>query len=43
MSSTLRGLELGRSRVDLLLHRHGNDVTVNVLSRQGDVRVVLSK
>ena len=40
---TLRGLELGRSRVDLLLHRHGNDVTVNVLSRQGDVRVVLSK
>jgi glycogen debranching enzyme len=40
---TLSGLCLGASRVDVRFHRHGRDVTVNVLSRQGDARVVLSK
>ncbi|WP_298952612.1 amylo-alpha-1,6-glucosidase [uncultured Methylobacterium sp.] len=39
----IRNLKLGGSRVDLLLHRHGADVTVNVLKRRGDAQVVLLK
>jgi glycogen debranching enzyme len=39
----IRNLKLGGSRVDLLLHRHGADVTVNVLRRKGDAQVVLLK
>ncbi|GJD48166.1 hypothetical protein OPKNFCMD_0882 [Methylobacterium crusticola] len=39
----IRNLRLGGSRVDLLLHRHGPDVTVNVLRRSGDAQVVLLK
>ena len=31
------------SRVDLRLHRHGSDTTLNVLRREGDIRVTLSK
>jgi hypothetical protein len=38
---TLRGLRLGGSRLDLRLNRHGADVTVNVLARDGDARVLL--
>jgi glycogen debranching enzyme len=39
----LRGLRLDSSRLDLRLHRHGRDVTVNVLDRRGAARVTLSK
>ncbi|MEH3145532.1 MAG: amylo-alpha-1,6-glucosidase [Methylobacterium frigidaeris] len=39
----IRNLKLGSSSVDLLLHRHGADVTVNVLRRQGDAQVLLLK
>ena len=31
----IRNLRLGGSRVDVRLHRYGQDVTVNVLSREG--------
>jgi glycogen debranching enzyme len=39
----LRGLRLDSSSLDLRLHRHGRDVTLNVLGRTGGVRVTLSK
>jgi glycogen debranching enzyme len=39
----LRGLRLDSSSLDLRLHRHGRDVTVNVLDRRGGARVTLSK
>ena len=39
----LRDLRLHEFRVDLRLHRHGNDTTLNVLKREGDIRVALSK
>jgi glycogen debranching enzyme len=39
----LRGLRLDSSSLDLRLHRHGRDVTVNVLDRAGGARVTLSK
>ncbi|GJD64881.1 hypothetical protein MPEAHAMD_5066 [Methylobacterium frigidaeris] len=39
----IRNLKLGDSRVDLLIHRHGSDVTVNVVRRTGDAQVVLLK
>jgi glycogen debranching enzyme len=39
----LRGLRLDASSLDLKLHRHGRDVTVNVLDRRGGGRVTLSK
>ena len=35
----LRNLHLGESRVDLLLRRHGQDVAVNLLEREGDLGV----
>jgi hypothetical protein len=31
------------STFDLRLHRHGEDVSLNVLKRAGDARVLLSK
>jgi hypothetical protein len=37
----IRRLELGESRVDLLLRRHASGVAVNVLARRGDARVVV--
>ncbi len=40
---TLQGLRLGGSRLDLRLNRHGADVTINVLAREGDARVVLQR
>jgi glycogen debranching enzyme len=39
----IRGLRVGQARVDLMLQRHASDVGVNVLRREGDVRVVVSK
>lgn len=39
----LRGLRLGTSRVDARLRRDGQDVTVTVLAREGDVRIVQSR
>ena len=39
----LRGLQLGGSRIDVRLNRHGKNVTVDILSREGDARIVLSK
>ena len=35
----LRNLRLGDSTVDLMLRRHGNDVSVEMLRQQGDVQV----
>ncbi len=37
----IRGLRLGESRVDLLLRRYRSDVAVNVIARDGDVRVIV--
>ncbi len=38
----LRRLRLGNASVDVLLRRHASDVTVNVLERRGEVRVVVA-
>ncbi|MGH6839784.1 MAG: amylo-alpha-1,6-glucosidase [Methylocella sp.] len=40
---TLNRLSLGKSRLDLRLYRHGRDVTLNLLHRQGDAKVMLIK
>lgn len=40
---TLYNLKLGNSRVDLRVHRHGDDVTVSVERRIGDVQISLLK
>jgi glycogen debranching enzyme len=39
----LNQLSLGNSRVDLKLQRHGSDVTLNLLRRRGDAKVMLVK
>jgi hypothetical protein len=39
----LKNLEVAGASVDLLLVRHGDDVGVNVLRRDGDVSVVVAK
>ena len=39
----LRGIQLGASRVTVRLRRDAGDVTVTVLSREGDVRIVQSR
>ena len=36
---TLRNLCLGQSVVDLMLRRHGNDVSLQVLRNEGHIRV----
>jgi glycogen debranching enzyme len=36
----VRGMPIGDARVDLLLRRHGDDVSVNVLNRRGDAEIV---
>jgi glycogen debranching enzyme len=36
---TLRNLRLGGSAVDLLLRRHGNDVSIQVLSNEGQIKI----
>ena len=39
----LRNLEIGDATVDLVLERHANDVGVNVLRREGSVRIIVEK
>jgi hypothetical protein len=36
---TLRNLRLGRSSVDLMLRRHGHDVSIQVLRNEGQIRI----
>ena len=36
---TLRNLRLGQSTVDLMLRRHGNDVSIQVLRNDGQIRI----
>jgi hypothetical protein len=36
---TLRNLRLGQSTVDLMLRRHGNDVSLQVLRNEGQIIV----
>jgi glycogen debranching enzyme len=38
---TVRGLRLGGSRLDLRVNRHGTDVTIHVLARDGNAHVIL--
>jgi glycogen debranching enzyme len=39
----IRKLRVGEASVDLLLRRHGEDVGINVLHRQGDVQICMVK
>ena len=39
---TLRQLSLGERRIDVALHRRGNDLSVEVLGRRGRLGVDLS-
>ena len=39
----IRNLRLGASHVDVRLHRYGQDVTANVLSRKGSLKIALVK
>jgi glycogen debranching enzyme len=36
---TVRNLNLGQSVVDLMLRRHGNDVSIQVLRNEGQIRI----
>jgi hypothetical protein len=36
---TLRNLQLGQSSVDLLVRRHGTEVSLQVLRNDGQIRV----
>jgi hypothetical protein len=36
---TLYNLRLGQSVVDLMLHRHGNNVSLQVLRNEGQIMV----
>jgi hypothetical protein len=38
----IRALRVGDSRFDVMLRRHGADVSVNVLDRVGDGRVAIT-
>lgn len=42
-SVTITGLTLGSSRVKLKCQRHGEDVTLNLLERRGDAKLMLVK
>ncbi|VFU09513.1 protein of unknown function [Methylocella tundrae] len=42
-SVTLTRLTLGASQVKLKLERHGEDVTLNLLERRGDAKLMLVK
>ena len=35
----IRSLRIGQSRMDIVLRRHGSDVTVNILEKEGEGRV----
>ena len=39
----VEGLRVGTANLDLVLVRHGSDVSVNVQRREGPVRVVVEK
>ena len=39
----IRGLRLGSSSADVRLRRDGNDITVSVLKREGDARIVQAR
>jgi glycogen debranching enzyme len=39
----IKNLSLGPSHIDILLRRHGQDVTLNVLDRQGTSKIALLK
>jgi glycogen debranching enzyme len=39
----IRNVRLGTSRADLRLHRYGNDVTANVLARNGPAKILILK
>jgi glycogen debranching enzyme len=39
----IRNLTLAGASIDLLLHRHGDDVTASVLNRRGNVRISIIK
>jgi hypothetical protein len=39
----IRNFSIGGSSVHVRLHRYGRDVTANVLSREGSIRVALFK
>ncbi len=39
----IRGIRVGSGVVDLLFHRYGDDVSVNVLARSGGVQVIVVK
>jgi glycogen debranching enzyme len=38
---TISGLRVSNAKLDILLHRHGDGVSVNVTKREGDVRVIM--
>ena len=40
---TIAGLRLGQSKVRLKMLRHGADVSLNLLERSGDAKVMLVK
>ena len=39
----LKNLSLGNSRINLKLQRHGLDVTLNLLKKWGDAKIMLVK
>lgn len=39
----IRNLRLGEGRADIRVHRHGHDVTANVLHRQGTTKIAILK
>ena len=39
----LKNLSLGNSRINLKLQRHGLDVTLNLLKKRGDAKIMLVK
>ena len=39
----LRNLRLGTSRVDVALHKYGEDVTASIVGRKGDARILVMK
>ena len=40
---SITGLDIAGATIDLTLRRHGDDVAVNVVRRQGNVDVVVYK
>lgn len=40
---SIRGLRVGAAEVDLDVRRHSGDVEINVVDREGPVRVIVTK